>query len=105
MISRQWCGVARAAEAGRYVDHLNSETFPALARISGFIDAAILRRAVPEGVEFRIVTTWDSLRAIRQFAGESAEVAVVPEKVQAMMVSFDRVVQHYEVVEQAGSVR
>jgi heme-degrading monooxygenase HmoA len=99
MISRQWCGIAKVADADRYVTHLKTETFPAIAKIPGFVGAAILRRAVTGGVEFRIVTTWESLAAIREFAGESAEVAVVPEKVQAMMVSYDRVVSHYEIVE------
>jgi hypothetical protein len=37
--------------------------------------------------------------AIRAFAGENPEMAVVPDEVKAMMVSFDRVVCHYEVVE------
>ena len=98
MISRQWRGVARASDADRYVEHLRAETFPLLAKIDGFREASILKRSVAAGVEFRVVTVWDSLAAIRQFAGESAEDAVVPEKVQAMMVSYDRVVEHYEVV-------
>lgn len=98
MISRQWCGLAKHAEADRYVEHLRTETFPLLARIPGFVDASILRRVLADGIEFRIVTTWQSLEAIRQFAGESAEEAVVPEKVQAMMVSYDRVVEHYDVI-------
>lgn len=99
VISRQWRGVAKSAEADRYVAHLRAETFPQLAHIPGFIAASILRRTVAEGVEFRIVTTWESLDAIRKFAGADAQTAVVPEKVQAMMVAYDRTVDHYEVVE------
>jgi heme-degrading monooxygenase HmoA len=99
VISRQWCGVARPSEAGRYVSHLKSETFPQLGRIAGFRGASILRREVTGGVEFRIITLWESIDAIRAFAGENAEEAVVPQKVKEMMVSFDRTVSHYEVVE------
>jgi heme-degrading monooxygenase HmoA len=98
MISRQWRGIARVSAADRYVAHLQSETFPQLSRIPGFIDASILRRTVPEGVEFLIVTRWQSLDAIRAFAGEDVSRAVVPESVQAMMVRFDATVAHYEVV-------
>lgn len=98
MISRQWCGVAKSSDADRYVSHLRTETFPQLSQIEGFIGAAILRRTVADGVEFRIVTTWDSIEAIKRFAGERPETAVVPEKVQAMMVTYDRAVAHYEVV-------
>jgi hypothetical protein len=69
-----------------------------LGRIAGFCSASILRRDVALGVEFRIVTLWQSIDAIRAFAGESPEDAVVPDKVKEMMVSFDRHVSHYEVV-------
>jgi heme-degrading monooxygenase HmoA len=99
MISRQWIGIARPAEADRYVIHLKQETFPKLAQIAGFQSATILRRNVANGVEFRIVTTWQSLDAIRKFAGDNPEVAVVPDAVQAMMVTYERTVAHYEVIE------
>jgi heme-degrading monooxygenase HmoA len=99
MISRQWIGVARPEAADRYVSHLKEETFPQLRRIAGFRSADILRRNVAEGVEFRIVTTWESLDAIRKFAGDNPEVAVVPDAVQAMMVTYERTVAHYEVIE------
>lgn len=99
MISRQWCGVARRSEADSYVTHLRSETFPQLDRIAGFRGASILRRDVPAGIEFRIITLWESIDAIRAFAGEDPEAAVVPRKVKEMMVSFDSNVCHYEVIE------
>ena len=98
MISRQWCGVTKSSDADCFVSHLTTEKFPQLARIPGFIGASILRRAVVDGVEFRIVTTWDSMEAIKTFAGERPETAVVPEKVQALMITYDRTVDHYEVV-------
>jgi hypothetical protein len=47
-----------------------------------------------------IVTEWDSVDSIRAFAGADAERAVVPPNVQAMMIEYDRMVRHYEVVEQ-----
>lgn len=98
MISRQWRGLARASSAESYVHHLQLETFPAIAQLPGFIAASILRRALPEGVEFLIVTQWDSLESIQAFAGTNVEDAVVPQKVQEMMVDYDRVVRHYEIV-------
>ncbi|MGZ3538207.1 MAG: antibiotic biosynthesis monooxygenase family protein, partial [Thermodesulfobacteriota bacterium] len=61
-----------------YIHHLRNETFPGLARIEGFIKASILKRPIGEGTEFLIVTTWQSIEAIRNFAGESATTAVVP---------------------------
>lgn len=100
MISRHWKGVAKPEEADHYIHHLQNDTFPKLARIGGFIRASVLRRSTVQGTEFLVVTTWQSIEAIRQFAGESVHIAVVPPEVQAMMVDYDREVAHYEIVEE-----
>lgn len=99
LISRQWRGLAKPADADRYVAHLREDTFPQLRAIPGFVEASILRRDHDEGVEFLIVTRWTSLDAIQAFAGRDAERAVVPDAVQAMMIDYDRTVRHYVIVE------
>jgi heme-degrading monooxygenase HmoA len=101
MISRQWRGLARRESAAHYIEHLETETFPSIAKLAGFVDASILKRNVPRGVEFLIVTRWRTLDSIRAFAGNDVETAVVPDKVQAMMLEYDRVVRHYEIVDAA----
>src|SRR5262245_9479803 len=98
MISRHWKGTTKPGRADDYIAHLRSQTFPKLASIAGFRRAEILRRERPEGTEFRIVTEWESLDAIRAFAGDRLEDAVVPAVAAAMMVDYDRTVTHYEVV-------
>ncbi len=99
MISRQWRGLAKSSLAEAYVEHLQTETLPAVRKLPGFIGASILRRTVPEGVEFLVVTQWASMESIRGFAGPDAETAVVPPKAREMMIEYDRVARHYEVVE------
>ena len=98
MISRQWRGLARQDCAEAYIEHLSSETFPAIQRLPGFVSASILRRTVPLGVEFLVVTQWTSIESIRGFAGSKPEAAVVPQKVREMMIEYDQTVRHYEVV-------
>jgi heme-degrading monooxygenase HmoA len=98
MISRQWRGLCKPELAEAYVEHLQTETFPAVRRISGFVSASILRRQTDRGIEFLINTQWISIEAIREFAGAEADTAVVPPKVQGMMVEYDHMVRHYEVV-------
>jgi heme-degrading monooxygenase HmoA len=98
VIARHWRGLAKPERAEEYVHHLRVETFPQLATIAGFIDAAILRRTLDSGIEFVIVTRWESLDAIQRFAGVDAERAVVPDPVQDMMIDYDRWVRHYEVL-------
>jgi hypothetical protein len=58
MISRQWGGLAHPNRAKDYVEHLRRETFPALRKIPGFVDASILSRPSGAGIEFVIVTRW-----------------------------------------------
>jgi len=97
VISRHWKGIARHECADRYVDHLEADTFPQLASLPGFIRATVLRRDVAEGIEFQIVTLWESRSAIEAFAGPDPEIAVVPAGVQAMMLRYDERATHYQV--------
>ena len=99
MISRQWRGLAHPNRAQEYVNHLRTETFPALRNIPGFVDASILSRPYGVGAEFLIVTRWDSIGAIANFTGSDPEVAVVPAKVADMMIEYDRRARHFEVIE------
>jgi heme-degrading monooxygenase HmoA len=99
MIARHWRGITKREFADAYVEHLHAETFPQLVQLPGFHDASILRRDVEQGVEFLVVTVWKSLDAIRSFAGNDPQSAVVPMKVQQMMIEYDRRARHYEVVD------
>ena len=98
MTSRHWRGLAKVEHADAYVAHLQADTFPAIRQLPGFVSASILRRPVSDGIEFLIVTNWTSVDAIRAFAGDDVETAVVPQMVQDMMVDYDRRVRHWEVV-------
>jgi heme-degrading monooxygenase HmoA len=97
MIERHWKGITQPSEADKYTRHLMAETFQKLKVMSGFIRASILKKEVAEGVEFLIVTVWESLENIKEFTGEDISVAVVPDKVKKMMVRFDETADHYEV--------
>lgn len=72
---------------------------PQLVACRGFISVSILRRPVHEGTEFQVVTVWESLAAIRDFAGDDAEAAVVPAEARVMMSEFDARASHYDVVD------
>ena len=97
MISRQWRGIAKPGRAADYVHHLETHTFPALAKIPGFTRASVLKREIGESTEFQIVTEWQSLDAVHGFAGADIGVAVVPEAARALLASFDEYVVHYEI--------
>jgi heme-degrading monooxygenase HmoA len=99
MIARHWKGIVKPELADKYIDHLKTDTYMELSKIDGFVEASILMRSVEQGTEFCIVTVWESMEAIERFAGVPPDVAVVPEKARAMMITFDAKVAHYEVMD------
>jgi heme-degrading monooxygenase HmoA len=90
--------LAHPNRAQDYIKHLHTETFPELRKIPGFVDAAILSRPFGPGIEFLIVTRWDSMDALANFSGSDPEAAVVPAKAAEMMIEYDRRARHFEVV-------
>ena len=56
MIARHWTGLVKKDRADEYIAHLKNDTFKQLANIDGFIDASILKRELPDGTEFLIIT-------------------------------------------------
>jgi ribosomal protein S18 acetylase RimI-like enzyme len=101
MIARHWKGITKPEEAENYLAYLKNERFPHVATLAGYIDAEILQRKLETGVEFLIISYWQSLESIKAFAGENVELAVVPPNVEAMMLSYDKTASHYEVYEDA----
>jgi heme-degrading monooxygenase HmoA len=70
---------------------------PAVKAVEGYGGAMLLERAVPDAVEIIVITFWQSVDAIRGFAGDDLEGAVVAEEAAALLTQFDRRVRHYEV--------
>jgi heme-degrading monooxygenase HmoA len=81
---------------------LREEIFSGIAakEILGYKGIRLLRRTVDGGEEEFVTIMWfDSLQAVKLFAGEDYEQAVVPPKARALLSRFDRRSQHYEVRE------
>ncbi len=102
MIARLWHGWTKPENADAYENLLKTQIFPGiLARnIAGFQNIELLRRAAGNEVEFITLMYFSSLDAIRAFAGEDHEVAVVPPAARAVLSRFDARSVHYEVREQ-----
>jgi heme-degrading monooxygenase HmoA len=98
-VVRSWVGVTARGDAAPYLLHLRAATVPHLRTLPGFVGVQILQRAIDEGFEFRIQTTWHSMASIHAFAGDDLEVAVVPPAARAVLLRFDAHVVHYEVAE------
>jgi len=101
MISRIWHGWTTPGNADRYEALLTEEIFTGILNrsIPGFRSIQLLRRDLGEEVEFVTIMAFDSLDAVREFAGEDYEQAVVPPKARAVLFRFDERSHHYEVRE------
>ncbi len=99
MIARIWHGWTTPANADKYEALLKEEIFVGIVgrQIHGFKNIKLLRRPVGAEVEFVTIMLFDSLDAVREFAGKNYEVAVVPEKARAVLAHFDDHSQHYEI--------
>jgi hypothetical protein len=99
MISRIWHGWTKPDNADAYEALLKEEIFVGIQNreIVGLHGIQLLRRDGDDEVEFVTIMTFESLAAVREFAGEDYEVAVVPLKARQVLAHFDERSQHYEI--------
>jgi heme-degrading monooxygenase HmoA len=99
MISRIWHGWTSPGNADTYEALLKEEIIVGIQNrhIRGFKGMQLLRRTAGAEVEFVTIMTFDSLDAVREFAGQDYEQAVVPQKARAVLSRFDERSQHYEI--------
>lgn len=102
MIARRWQCTASYENVPHYIEHFQQSVLPELNQLKGFREAYILRRNLDAGVELTVMTFWETMDAIRSFAGEKVENAVVEPAAQAVLQTFDTTVTHYEVVLNTG---
>lgn len=100
MIARLWHGWTTPENADAYERLLRNEVFPGIeARgVAGYRGIELLRRPLEAGeVEFVTVMWFDSIEAVRAFAGEDHDTAYVPPAARAVLSRFDARSAHYEV--------
>jgi len=100
MIARIWHGWTTPQNADKYESLLKEEIFVHIQNrhILGFKGIQLLRREINDEVEFITFMVFESLTAIREFAGEDYEQAVVPRKARRLLSRFDERSQHYEII-------
>ena len=96
MVARVWRGWSTTELAPVYEEHFRTATLPALGEIEGHEGAYVLRRNVGDEVEFVVVTLWASFDAVRAFAGDDHEAAVVPPEARRALTRFEHTVTHYD---------
>ena len=109
MISRIWHGWTTPENADPYERLLRSEIFAGIIgrNIDGFLGIDLLRRPLEASVEFVTIMWFESVDAVRAFAGPDYEAAVVPLAARELLERFDLRSAHYDVrernVQQSGT--
>ena len=97
-VVRVWKGYGTAEGAALYCgDHFSKTVLPQLRALTGFLDANVLVRSLGDGTEVVVATVWESIDAVRAFAGDEYEKAVVEPIVRDLLERFDDKVTHYTV--------
>ncbi|MGA2962088.1 MAG: antibiotic biosynthesis monooxygenase [Candidatus Korobacteraceae bacterium] len=97
MIARIWHGYTKPEHADAYEAMLKPELLPGISKVKGYKSSYLLRRKHEDEVEFITIMLWDSIDAIRAFAGADYETSVVPEERRKYLIRHDAKAAHYEV--------
>jgi heme-degrading monooxygenase HmoA len=98
MIERVWLARTTRDGATKYAEHFRRVVMPELAAIAGYRGARVLERELNGGIEIVVVTRWQTIDAIRAFAGKEVDRAVVHDEAAVLFSDYDRKVRHYGVI-------
>ena len=97
MIARIWRGWAPRERADDYQRHYETEVSGHLRAVNGFRGAQLLRREEGGEVVFTSIAWFSDLDAVRGFAGDDYEQAIVEDTAQAALSHWDDRVTHHEI--------
>jgi hypothetical protein len=99
VVARLWRGWTRPEDGDAYAQFLRSTVFPSLAgSVPGYRGGYVLRRAAADEDEFVVVTLFDSLDAVRVFAGDDYETPVIEPGAARLLRRGDERALHFEAV-------
>ena len=96
MIARIWRGAVRREDGDDYAAYMETTGLADYRSTPGNRTAIMLRRDAGDRAEFVMFTLWDSMEAIKAFAGDDPEAAVFYPEDDRFLVERDLVVMHYE---------
>ena len=97
MIARIWEGKTKAEDFEAYTEFMKSKAIPDYKKTDGFIKLVFLRRIEGEIAYFKLITFWENLEVIKNFAGNDYEIAKYYPEDEQYLLEFEEKVTHYEV--------
>jgi heme-degrading monooxygenase HmoA len=102
MIARVWHGRTLAAKADAYAKSLDMTGVARMLKTDGNHGVEVLRRSDGPRTDFIVISYWESLEAVKRFAGAEYEKAVILDRDREYLIDIEPTVVHYEVVRAAG---
>ena len=97
MIARHWRGWTNREDADGYEEFLKGKVLPGLRAIEGYKGGYILRKDESEESEFVVVNLFESLEAVKRFAGPDYATAVFEPEAKQLLRRIEPLAAHYEV--------
>ena len=96
-VARIWRGRTLAAKADEYEAYLFASGITKVRATPGNLGVTVLRRADGDQTEFLVISIWESLDAVKRFAGAEYEKAVILDRDREYLVEVEPTVRHYTV--------
>ena len=97
MIGRVWHSWTKPEDADAFENFLKA-TLPTFHRHAGYKHAYVMRVPKDGETEFLVVTYWDSMEAVRGFAGADGKSAVILPEARKLLKGWDEKSLHYEAI-------
>jgi heme-degrading monooxygenase HmoA len=97
VIARTWRGWTKPEDADAYLEYVEETGGRAARETPGNQGYYVLRRDDGDRTEFLTMSLWESLDAIRAFAGDDLEVVFYPDGTDRFLVDRETFVTHYEI--------
>src|SRR4030042_3768625 len=97
MIARVWRGWTKPEGANRYEKLLREVVYPGLQKINGYRGGYILRQEGKDETEFVTVNLFESLEAVKAFAGPEYETPVFEPEARRLLSRVEPIARHYDV--------
>ena len=104
MIARIWSARATHNNWPAYERHFTENVLQELRTVDGYVSSNLLKREAGPQIEITVITFWNSWEAIAAFAGSDRDAAVVAPGAAALLIDYDRIVEHYEVAASDSAV-
>jgi heme-degrading monooxygenase HmoA len=98
MIARIWKGAVLAEDADAYLEYLEETGFKEYRETPGNRGLLALRRTEGDRCEYLLLTLWDSMGAVKAFAGDDVGRAIFYPEDERFLVERDETSSHYDVV-------